>query len=382
MAKRGSGKIIITAAAVLCLFTVIVVVLSGAGKIGIASREPSDSAVAPSQLTEAEGIQLPVSDSPNKTVEPQTQTGKTTAKNTPPAEAKPDDTPQADLGKSSYRSTSTLRCIHYSEKEFLDSVLAAANADRAAPYNDSPDASAESEYLQASGEIIGGIVPHHLLAANIIAEFFSVLAQEPPDTLVVIGPNHRRIGHNGLHTSTLDWVTPFGVLETDSRLTTGLMEELKASQNDVLMELEHSISSLVPYIKYYLPETKIVPILLHGNYSLDDSRKLGECISQAAKDDEGIVIIASIDFSHYLDTDTADRMDEITLKAIESRDTLALIKMNNDNLDSPPSILTLLSAMDDIGAVGPDVIGHDNSYGITGTSADYTTSYYTMLFRR
>ena len=56
--------------------------------------------------------------------------------------------------------------------------------------------------------------------------------------------------------------------------------------------------------------------------------------------------------------------------------------MNNDNLDSPPSILTLLSAMDDIGAVGPDVIGHDNSYGITGSSADYTTSYYTMLFRR
>jgi hypothetical protein len=75
-------------------------------------------------------------------------------------------------------------------------------------------------------------------------------------------------------------------------------------------------------------------------------------------------------------------MDELTLKAIESRNTEAIIRMGNDNIDSPPSILALLAAIDEIGAEGPLVTGHSNSYAITGGGADYTTSYFTMLFRR
>lgn len=392
MAKRGSRKKTIMAVAVLCLFIGVVIALSGAGKIGKITSDLSDSLRNWAQNTPSGSTQLPSSDPAKKADELGTQADKAQAENTRTAGAQPDDTlpddaqpgdtTQAGPDKSSYRSTSALRCIHYTEKDFFDSVSSAANTGLEASSPDSSAANVESDSSSVSGKVVGGVVPHHLLAANMIAEFFSALAQRPPDTLVIVGPNHRRIGLNGLHTSTLDWVTPFGVLETDSALTASLMEELKASQNDALMELEHSISSLVPYIKYYLPETKIVPILLHGNYSLDDSRKLGEFISQAMKDDEGISLIASIDFSHYLDTDAADRMDAITLNAIESRDTLSLIKMNNDNLDSPPSILTLLSAMDNICAAGPHVIGHDNSYGITGSSADYTTSYYTMLFRR
>jgi AmmeMemoRadiSam system protein B len=357
MAKHSSSKIIIMAAAVLCLFIAVVIALSCAGQVGMTATDSPESPVDRSQDIQTGKAQPEDIQSAN-TQSHGTQTDKSLS----------DLNSEAGIGQSSYRSTSRLRCMHYNEKEFLDSVSLAAKTDL--------------EHSPASGQVIGGIVPHHLLAANMIAEFFWTLAQEPPDTLVVVGPNHRRIGFNELHTSTLNWVTPFGVLETDIGLTNNLMEELNASQNDALMELEHSISSLVPYIKYYLPETKIVPILLHGNYSLEDSKKLGEFLSEAMKDDEGIMVIASIDFSHYLDTDTANRMDAITLEAIESRDTLALIRMTNDNLDSPPSILTLLSAMDGVGAVGPDVIGHNNSFGISGTSPDYTTSYYTMLFRR
>ncbi len=356
MAKHGNGKIIITVVTVLCLFTAVITALPSASQICLSATEPSESSL----------------DSPQST-----QSGKAQ-----PANAQSDVIPQAGTSQSTLRPASTLRCIHYAEEDFFKSISAAANTGMPASTTDTAAAGTVSEHSSPSGQILGGIVPHHLVAADMIADFFQTLAKEPPHTIVVIGPNHRRIGLSGLHTSALDWVTPFGVLEADEGLTTALIDELKASQNDALMELEHSISSLIPYINYYMPQTKIVPILLHGNYSLEDSAKLGKFLAKAIKSDEGIAVIASIDFSHYLDTDTANRMDEITLQAIKSRDTLAIIKMNNDNLDSPPSILSLLSVMDEMDAKGPDVIGHNNSYGITGISADYTTSYYTMLFRR
>ena len=93
-------------------------------------------------------------------------------------------------------------------------------------------------------------------------------------------------------------------------------------------------------------------------------------------------MVASIDFSHYLDADTADKMDKITLDAVISRDTASISRMGNDNIDSPPSILALLSIMDEIGAIGPEITAHDNSFGISGSGAECTTSYFTMFFRR
>ncbi len=380
MAKHGTGKIIIMAAAVLCLLMAVITALPSAS--GQTATEPSESSLDSPQDTQAGSAQTGSTNSANSHSQ-DTNTGNAEAQSTQsgkaePANAQSDVIPQASTSQSTLRPVSTLRCIHYAEEDFFKSISAASSVGTTG----SATSEAASEHSSPAGQIVGGVVPHHLVAADMIADFFRALGKKPPDTLVVIGPNHRRIGLSGLHTSTLDWLTPFGILETDKELTTALIDELKASQNDALMEMEHSISSLVPYINYYMPQTKILPILLHGNYSLEDSAKLGDFLARAMKADEGIAVIASIDFSHYLDTDTANRMDEITLQAVESRDTLAIIKMNNDNLDSPPSILSFLSAMDGMDAKGPDVIGHNNSYGITGISADYTTSYYTMLFRR
>lgn len=276
------------------------------------------------------------------------------------------------------RSALLLRCVHYSGKDFWNSVTAAANKETA--LSDNSGKAAETAGPDAA--IAGGILPHHLLAGNMIAEFFETLSENPPETLVVIGPNHKRTGIGGLHTSTLDWGTSFGVVETDQDLTQRLVTEYNALQNDSLMENEHSVSSLVPYVSYYLPGTKLAPILLHGNYPAEDSLKLGSFLAQTVKSDPGIAVIASIDFSHYLDTDSAGKMDEITLEAIRSRDLNSISRMGNDNLDSPASLITFLGAMDQIGAAGPEVTAHDNSYGITGGGADYTTSYFTMFFRK
>lgn len=301
------------------------------------------------------------------------------------------DTPDAAGSSASLAHLSTLQCKYYNEKDFLYSVIAArqnkstANQDKTSTGQSKAAAASgllETKPATRSSSIAGGIVPHHLLAGKMIAEFFQELSHSSPETLVVIAPNHKKTGLNGLNTSTLNWGTAFGVLEADPVLTGKLINDLKASQNTILMEDEHSISSLVPYIKYYLPKTKIVPILLHGNYTPKASQELGYQLAEALSDNPCTAVIASVDFSHYLDACTADKMDVETLKAIQLNDINAISMMGNDNLDSPPSIMTLLSAMEKIDATDPEVLAHGNSSSITGSGYNYTTSYYTMLYRR
>ncbi|MDP4092969.1 MAG: AmmeMemoRadiSam system protein B [Bacillota bacterium] len=254
-----------------------------------------------------------------------------------------------------------IKCNFYDEKDFRRSVMDAKNFDL------------------PSAPLKGGIVPHHLLAGNIIASFFSTLSLQKPELVIVIAPNHDGIGANDIQTGSFSWETPFGILDADLRTVKGLIDSKAAAENNDLMQQDHSISGLVPYIKYYMPDAKIEPVMLRGSMSTEKSVWLGnELIKQARG--RNFVVIASIDFSHYLPGSTADKMDEITLKAIKERDLNSISNMGNDNLDSPPSLICFLSAMKAAGAENFDVAEHNNSDKLTGSKTNSTTSYFSMLF--
>ncbi len=346
MKKHGCKMLLIIIAAVLCLFSAGTVILGLRSSTADAPAEASDKAPAGNAESTAAGqaAQAP--------------------------EATNNDVP--DKASSSESIVPLHKCPYFNEKDFLKSVNqaeinAANNSNKAA----------RSSY----GTVKGGILPHHLLAAKMIASFFKELSLDPPATIIMIGPNHKLTGINSIQTSSTGWSTAYGTLEADRELTGILMEKTKASESNKLIENEHSISALVPYIKYYMPDTKIVPITLYGSYTREQSEKLGALLSEIVLERPDIFILASIDFSHYLEVAQADKMDEISLDAINSWDIDKLSKMGNDNLDSPPSIISLLSAMDTIGATDIEVTGHSNSSRITGGGYDYTTSYYTMFFR-
>jgi len=256
-----------------------------------------------------------------------------------------------------------IKCIYYNDSEFMQSIM---NAQKVKP---------------DSGNIVGGIVPHHLLACDLIASFFKTVSGENYDYVVVIAPNHKREGSRLINTAFENWSTHFGVLESDGELIKSITGLKAADSKARLLEEEHSVSSIVPYIKYYLPNVKIVPILLHGNYGMKNSIELGHKIYNNISQKKALVI-ASVDFSHYIPPEKADMMDEITLKAIKAWDIGAISQMTNDNMDSPPSIMTLLTVMKDAGTDEFKLLGHDNSARIAKTYSDSTTSYFTGICKR
>ncbi len=236
-------------------------------------------------------------------------------------------------------------------------------------------------HKKMNGQLIGGVVTHHLLADSLIAPFFSDLVSAKPELVFVVGPNHKRLGTQKINTGIWSWQTEFGVLETNRQAAESIISGCSAGSSFELLELEHSISSLVPYIKYYIPQTQIVPILLHGNLGMKECENLAEQIRKAAGDKRWI-IIGSIDFSHYLTPEMSEKMDAATLKAIEAFDLKTISHMGNDYMDSPPSLMTFLSAAKAEGSDKMEITGHTDATKVAGEYSDSTTSYFTLLYYR
>ncbi|MCK5510907.1 AmmeMemoRadiSam system protein B [Candidatus Parcubacteria bacterium] len=185
--------------------------------------------------------------------------------------------------------------------------------------------------------IIGGIIPHHLLAADLIAEFFSNFNNDY-ETIILIGPNHFSAGKSKIISSARNWQTPYGVLKYDKYVINelSLFNEIKIEEN--IFEKEHAINSEVAFIKKTFSNAKFVPLVLRDNIDEKAVTELALRLADIAKNKK-ILILSSVDFSHYKDNLTAQKNDEISIGAIES---FNFNEIYNLDIDSPASIYTLL----------------------------------------
>ncbi|MFY9499002.1 MAG: AmmeMemoRadiSam system protein B [Tepidanaerobacteraceae bacterium] len=227
------------------------------------------------------------------------------------------------------------------------------------------------------GRVYGAVVPHHLLARELIGEVFAKLGQRPPTQIILLGPNHQNLG-NKILTSSLAWQTPFGTVETDEYIIDELLKTKLVKQDDRPFTKEHSIGNLMPFIKYYLPDTKVVPIIFHYDVSKKEAEQIAQCLSNYV--DKGAVVIASVDFSHYLSREKAEQKDQETIKAMKERDFDKLLSFGNDHLDSPASLVTLFFTMERQGITEFEILAHTNSGILLGNDLIETTSYITLVF--
>jgi len=235
-----------------------------------------------------------------------------------------------------------------------------------------------------SKPIKGGIVPHHLFPSFILSDFFQRLQIQnqtnPIKQVVVIGPNHSENGNNWALSSLYSWSTPFGEL----RPNPSNIEILKSKQliqiDEKVLSLEHSIGGLAPYLKYYLPQAQITPIILKHKINPIQLEKLSQTIADMSQDSDTIVI-ASVDFSHYLPADQAKVRDTKTLEILKNYDFNQLLKLNDDYLDSPATIATLLKTMQKLKTTDPTLLYHTNSGILENDFSGQTTSYISIVFK-
>lgn len=249
----------------------------------------------------------------------------------------------------------------YDEKTFLDGVY-----------------KAESNFNKPDFSFRGGIVPHHLFVSFIIADFFHRLSIQNPSTIILLGPNHYEKGYSEALTSLNSWNTAFGFVEPDEDLTKTLINKNLINIDEEVLPNDHALSTLMPFIKYYMPNTKVVPILLSKKFSKEKSEVLANSLSKLVAQDTAIV--ASVDFSHYLTSNQAKEKDEITSEVMREFDYRKLYSLNSDYLDSPASTGTLLMVMKGLNTTNIDLLYHTNSGELQNNNQIETTSYFSIFF--
>jgi len=227
-------------------------------------------------------------------------------------------------------------------------------------------------------KIRGAVVPHHLLAYKLIDKVFSKIAFNKPDTIILIGPNHFNRGAR-LLTTPWGWQTPFGIVESDRTIIDGLVKAQPVTIDEEVFKSEHSIGNLMPFVKFYLPETRVVPIILHHDVTGEEAAELGKYLAKLVEEQDCLVM-ASVDFSHYLTRKEAESKDRETIEALVNKNMGKIFSLGNDYLDSPASIGVLFSAMDELGKEF-ELLDNTNSGIILNNDIIETTSYITLIFK-
>jgi AmmeMemoRadiSam system protein B len=226
--------------------------------------------------------------------------------------------------------------------------------------------------------VAGGIIPHHLLPSALLSGFFKELKQQNPERIILLGPNHNELGYYNSISSLYGWETPFGVVQPDQQTINDLASKDLVHINENVTENEHSVAGIMPYIKFYLPDARVVPIITRGIMKQAEAQKLAGQLAQY-KDDQ-TVIIAAADFSHYLDAYQAQEKDQATYDAMQRFDYRKILSFNNDYTCSPTAITVLLMAMQDLGKTKFNLLQHTNSGFLENNLYMKTTSYFTIMF--
>lgn len=240
---------------------------------------------------------------------------------------------------------------------------------------------ANTKEYTSNQNIIGGIIPHHLLAGHFISDMFSRLKPQNPATIILIGPNHYEKGDFPILISDCDWETKFGNVESEKKIVKSLIEKNIAEIDRDVLTHEHSVAGMMSYIKYYLPDSKVVPIIISAYTSKSELEKLHKYLSGIVSTD--VVVIAPVDMSHYLSNEEANLNDAVTMEILKNREYERLSRLDNDYTDSPKTLEILLKTVESsTGNVLMESVGHSNSAEILNTKHIQTTSYFEILFVR
>ena len=230
-------------------------------------------------------------------------------------------------------------------------------------------------------DIVSGVVPHHLLAKDMMEDFFSYISsREKPKTIVILSPDHFQSGilmeSNSFITIALDSnQKEFNNLKVDTLLWEKLLKENKMILNNSAVIAEHGVTVLFPYIKKYFPETNILPILIPADITKEQVEKLVKTVDENTL--PNAIVVASVDFSHYLPSQAANFHD---VKSIRVLLNFEEENFENIEVDCWQALYAARLFANLRQKEVPRIIAHKNSVDFLNLELEETTSYFSVVF--
>ncbi len=227
-------------------------------------------------------------------------------------------------------------------------------------------------------ETPAGIVSHHLLASDLIAEFYNKISSDKDLTIFLVSPNHYNhffLPKTLAYTSDAIWNTPYQELLPNKNIINFLTKRHFTELDNAKIGLEHGIYTQIPFIKNFFPNAKIVPLILNNNISLSDFEEFGKELNSLNKNS---LLIVSSDFSHnlsYADAQVADK------KSVENIKNISLENIKNITNDCAQCMAVLSGFLEkNKENYKFNLIDNKNSFDISGEDKNSVTSYVSGFF--
>ena len=265
-------------------------------------------------------------------------------------------------------------------------VAANASADVGPPFASLYDTSkpflsaiaAERRPPAAGLHVTGISVPHHLLAADLIARGFRAASGSQYDRVIIVSPDHFSRSRRPMATTRRDIDTVFGFVRNDREATDTLLQMDDLFDDSDLFAKEHGIAALLPFIRHFFPHAKIVPIAISYSATREDCDRALALLGKLAG--SRTLVVQSTDYSHYLRADIARQRDQETLNIIAANDADAVFRLiQPDHMDSRASQYVQMKLQSGVYNSHGTVIANRNStqYSAMG---DRTTSYIVTVY--
>jgi AmmeMemoRadiSam system protein B len=223
-------------------------------------------------------------------------------------------------------------------------------------------------------DALGLVSPHagYVFSGKVAGSCFSRV--KVTRTVVILGPNHTGMGAPFSIMTGGTWRMPLGNVEIDAVLGGKILKGSGCiEENAQAHESEHSIEVQLPFLQFFLPEVKIVPIVIGGT-DFNAYKEIGAAIAKAIKETgQKVLIVASSDMSHYEPQEKAQEKDKTAIEAILNLDPEELIKRVsgfNITMCGYGPVAIMLCAVKALGAKKAELIKYETSGDASG---DYSS---------
>jgi len=229
-----------------------------------------------------------------------------------------------------------------------------------------------STIIKGERKIVGLISPHagYIYSGPVAANgFYKIALDGKPDTIIILGPNHRGFGEDISIMVDGKWKTPLGELEIDTNIAESILRNSKIIRNDKKAhQYEHSIEVQLPFIQYIFGNNiKFVPICM-TRQDVNTDIEIAQSICSSVID-KNILIIASSDFTHYEPQEYAENIDKQAIDAIlefNPKKLYDIIYQQRLTMCGPGPITVMLIACETLGAKKAELLKYATSGDISG----------------
>jgi poly-gamma-glutamate synthesis protein (capsule biosynthesis protein) len=236
----------------------------------------------------------------------------------------------------------------------------------------------EREHAPPKSQVTGISVPHHLLAADLIARGFTAASGNSYDRVIILTPDHFNVSRRPMATTRRDIHSVLGTVHNDQAATAMLLTDDGLFDDSDLFANEHGVAALLPFVRNFFPKAKLVPI------AISYSAARADCDQALAHLEKLIgphtLVVQSTDYSHYLAPEVARQRDQETLNVIAANDAGAVLRLLQPaHMDSKAAQYMQMQLQAGAYKSHATVIANRNSSQYVGTGGR-TTSYMVTVY--